>query len=284
MTLDSFEKLMTQKTILITGCSTGIGHHAAITLAQQGYRVFASARNHDDLSALRELGIETLELDLAVTSSISHAVNTLLSKTGGRLDYLFNNGAYGQPGAIEDLPTDALRQQFETNVFGWHELTRQIIPVMREQGHGRIIQNSSVLGFVCMSYRGAYNASKYALEALTDTLRMELMATNIQVVLIEPGPINSQFRANAYAAFKKHINYQNSQHQLAYDKQMQRLSSRESSTGFTLEPEAVTKALLHALESKQPKIRYRVTFPTKLFHCLKRVLPSRWLDKLLARG
>jgi len=200
------------------------------------------------------------------------------------LDYLFNNGAYGQPGALEDLPTAALRAQFETNVFGWHELTKQIIPVMKRQGHGRIIQCSSVLGFVSMAYRGAYNASKYAIEGLTDTLRLELKSANIAVVLLEPGPINTEFRANALAAIQAHIDIEASDHKVQYQQQIARLSSEKSNAPFTLEPLDVTQALIHALESKRPKLRYRITMPTKIFALLKRLLPARWLDYLLAKG
>jgi short-subunit dehydrogenase len=197
---------------------------------------------------------------------------------------LFNNGAYGQPGALEDLPTQALKAQFETNVFGWHELTKKIIPVMRKQGHGRIIQCSSVLGFVSMAYRGAYNASKYAIEGLTDTLRLELKSANIAVILLQPGPINTQFRANALTAFNSSIDVENSVHKVQYQQQIARLSSKTSNAKFTLESGEVTKALIHALESNRPKIRYRITVPTKLFSVLKRLLPTRWLDKLLSKG
>ena len=187
--------------ILITGCSSGIGLHAALTLNARGYQVFATARKPEDVEMLKAKGLNAIPLDLTDSESIAQAISIVLEQTSGQLDFLFNNGAYGQPGALEDLPTNALKTQFESNVFGWHELTRQIIPVMRTQGHGRIIQCSSVLGFVSMAYRGAYNASKYALEGLTDTLRLEVKDGNIDVILIQPGPINTQFRANALKAF-----------------------------------------------------------------------------------
>lgn len=272
------------KSILITGCSSGIGLDAALTLSTKGYRVFATARNEVDVQFLQEKGLNAFHLDLANSESIQETVSQILKETGGTLDYLFNNGAYGQPGALEDLPTQALRTQFETNIFGWHELTKLIIPVMRKQGHGRIIQCSSVLGFVSMSYRGAYNASKYALEGLTDTLRLELKASNIAVILLQPGPINTQFRANALKAFKRNIDIKNSIHKAQYQQQVDRLASRTSNAKFTLESADVTKALLHALESSKPKIRYRITVPTKLFAVLKRILPTRWLDSLLSKG
>jgi NAD(P)-dependent dehydrogenase (short-subunit alcohol dehydrogenase family) len=275
---------MTTKSILITGCSSGIGLHAALTLSARGYQVFATARKAQDVTELQAKGLSAYQLDLTKCESINQTVAQVLEITGGRLDYLFNNGAYGQPGALEDLPTAALREQFETNVFGWHELTKQIIPVMKRQGHGRIIQCSSVLGFVSMAYRGAYNASKYAIEGLTDTLRLELKSANVAVILLEPGPINTQFRANALAAIQAHIDIEASAHKVQYQQQIARLSSEKSNAPFTLEPLDVTQALIHALESKRPKLRYRITMPTKIFALLKRLLPARWLDYLLAKG
>ena len=275
---------MSTQSILITGCSSGIGLHAALTLAARGYQVFATARKAQDVADLQAKGLTAYQLDLTKPESITQAVVQVLEETGGGLDFLFNNGAYGQPGALEDLPTDALKAQFESNVFGWHELTKQIIPVMRRQGHGRIIQCSSVLGFVSMAYRGAYNASKYAIEGLTDTLRLELKTANIDVVLIEPGPINTQFRANGLVALRENIDIDNSVHKEQYQQQIERLASEKSNAPFSLEPLDVTKALIHALESKRPKIRYTVTLPTKLFAFLKRLLPARWLDQLLAKG
>jgi len=273
-----------KKSILITGCSSGIGLDAALTLSTRGYRVFATARNDEDVKFLQSKGLSAYTLDLTNSVSIHDTVNLILKETNGTLDYLFNNGAYGQPGALEDLPTQALKDQFETNVFGWHELTKQIIPVMRKQGHGRIIQCSSVLGFVSMTYRGAYNASKHALEGLTDTLRLELKSANIAVILLQPGPINTQFRVNALIAFNKNIDNENSVHKVQYQKQVDRLSSKKVDAKFTLESADVTKSLIHALESNRPKIRYRITVLTKLFAIFKRILPTLWLDNLLLKG
>ncbi|AZQ84828.1 SDR family oxidoreductase [Colwellia sp. Arc7-635] len=275
---------MSTQSILITGCSSGIGLHAALTLSARGYQVFATARKAQDVADLQAKGLTAFQLDLTQAESITQAVTQVLEQTGGRLDFLFNNGAYGQPGALEDLPTQALREQFESNVFGWHELTKQIIPVMKRQGHGRIIQCSSVLGFVSMAYRGAYNASKYAIEGLTDTLRLELKSANIAVVLLQPGPINTQFRANALAAFQANIDIESSDHKQQYHQQLERLTSEKSNAPFTLEALDVTKALIHALESKKPKLRYRITTPTKLFAIFKRILPARLLDYMLAKG
>jgi len=272
------------QTVLITGASTGIGYHAAITLKTAGYRVFATARKTADVTALKAQGFESVQLDLSSTESITAAVTHISKLTDNKIDVLFNNGAYGQPGAVEDLPTNALRAQFEANVFGWHELTTQIIPLMRANGRGRIIQNSSVLGLVAMKYRGAYNASKFAIEGLTDTLRLELRDSPIKVSLIEPGPIVSQFRANALAAFQEHIDIENSVHAKDYQQQISRLGKKDVSNKLTLGPEAVTKALIHAIESNRPKVRYYVTFPTYLFALLKRILPFRVLDNILAKS
>ena len=274
---------MTSKTksILITGCSTGIGLCVAQGLHKRGHQVIATARKTDDVKKLRTLGLQALQLDLNDSISIRNAVVQTLEITEGRLDALFNNGAYGQPGAVEDLSRKVLREQFETNLFGWLELTNRIIPVMRQQGHGRIIQNSSVLGLVSMAYRGAYNASKYALEGLSDTLRLELTGTNIHVCLIEPGPIESQFRANAFLAYQQTIDRDNSPHREKYLAMEQRLQKAGPAVPFTLPPEAVLKRVIHALESRRPQIRYYVTFPTYLFATLKRLLPWRILDRAL---
>jgi NAD(P)-dependent dehydrogenase (short-subunit alcohol dehydrogenase family) len=274
---------MRTRTILITGCSSGIGHCVARGLAARGYRVFATARRAESVEELTAEGFESLQLDLADSDSIAAAVDKILERTGGRLDALFNNGAYGQPGAVEDLSREVLRLQFETNLFGWHELTNRVLPAMRRQGHGRIIHNSSVLGFVALPFRGAYNASKYALEGLTDTLRLELRGSGIYVVLIEPGPIESRFRPNAYAAYKRHIDPAASVHRDRYLKMEQRLQKEGPVVPFTLPPEAVLKKVVRALESPRPKARYYVTFPTGLFAMLKRVLTQNMLDKMLVR-
>ena len=274
---------MSGKSILITGCSSGIGECVARGLHARGYRVFATARKTADVERLQSEGLESLPLDLDDTASITTAVEEVLLRTGGRLDALFNNGAWGQTGAVEDLSRAVLRAQFETNLFGWHELTRLVLPVMRRQGHGRIIQNSSVLGFVALRYRGAYNASKYALEGLTDTLRLELRGSGIHVSLIEPGPVTSRFRQNAYAAYRRNIDPESSVHRTHYRRMEQRLTKAGPVVPFTLPPEAVLKKVIHALESKRPRARYAVTFPTYLFAFLKRILPQRTLDRILYR-
>ena len=272
-----------QRSILITGCSSGIGRHAAEGLKQRGYRVFATARREEDLAELRAHGFEAVQLDLASSASIHHAFSTVMEKTGNTLYALFNNAAYGQPGAIEDLGRDVLRAQFEVNLFGPHELTNLVIPIMRRQGYGRIIQNSSLLGLVALKYRGAYNSSKFALEGLSDTLRMELADSGIFVSLIEPGPIQSNFRKNAWLAYRRNIDSTRSYHRRIYMALEERLQKEGAVVPFTLGPEAVLKRVIHALESDRPRLRYRVTFPAHLFAYLKRVLPDRLMDRLLAR-
>ncbi len=272
---------MEQKSVLITGCSTGIGYFCAKALQEDGYRVFATARKIEDVTRLREEGLESYQLDLDDSESIKAALDTVLEQTGGTLYALFNNGAYGQPGAVEDLSREVLKAQFETNLFGTHELTCQVLPVMRKQGYGRIIQNSSILGFIAMRYRGAYNASKFALEGLSDTLRLELKNSGITVSLIEPGPIRSNFRKNALAKFIANIDQQHTPFRTIYKKKLAALQSSED-VAFTLGEDAVYQALKHALTDKA-KARYRVTAPTTLFWFLKRLLSTTLLDKILRK-
>ncbi|EAR62127.1 SDR family oxidoreductase [Neptuniibacter caesariensis] len=272
--------------VLITGCSSGIGYYCAKALKQEGYQVFATARKEEDVQKLREQGFLSYQLDLNSTQSIDEALSCVLEQTDGTIDVLFNNGAYGQPGAVEDLSREVLRNQFETNLFGTHELTCKVIKIMRKQGRGRIIQNSSVLGLITLKYRGAYNASKFALEGLTDTLRQELQGSNIHISLIEPGPVESDFRKNAYQAFKENITTDDSAHQSVYEAVELRLSKQDSDRKkdpFTLGPESVYKPLLHAMTSKKPKARYYVTTPTWIFGILRRVLSTRMLDWILVR-
>jgi NAD(P)-dependent dehydrogenase (short-subunit alcohol dehydrogenase family) len=275
--------MKSSKTILITGCSSGIGYSTAVELKKRGHYVIATARKVEDVNRLKNEGFTVIHLDLADSQSIHKAVSDTLELTGGYCDALFNNGAFGQPGAVEDLSRDVLRYQFESNLFGTHELTNLLIPVMRKQGHGRIIYNSSILGLVAMRYRGAYNASKFALEGLADTLRLELHGTNIHISLIEPGPILSNFRTNSYALYKKNIDHVNSFHKDAYEAIEARLQKEGAAVVFTLPAKAVVEKVIHALEAKQPRIRYYVTFPTYLFAILKRILPIFCLDYLLRK-
>ncbi len=269
------------KNILITGCSTGIGYTVAKGLQARGYRVFATARKATDLERLENEGLNAIELDLADSESVNDAANELMLRTSNELYGVFHNGAYGQPGAVEDLSRATLEKQFASNVFGWIELNNRLMPIFRQRNEGRIIFNSSVLGLVALPYRGAYNASKYAIEGFADTLRQELADSCIYVSLIEPGPINSQFRANALQALKDNIDINTSYHRQKYQGNIRRLEKQGAAVPFTLEPEAVLQKVIHALESNKPKAHYYVTFPTYLFATLKRILPATWLDKIL---
>ena len=276
---------MTQKSILITGCSSGIGYCAAKGMRDAGWRVFAACRKPEDCARLTAEGFDSPLIDYADAQTITAGLAEVLTATGGTLDALFNNGAHGVPGAVEDLPTDALRAIFETNFFGWHELTRAVLPVMRAQGHGRIVQCSSVLGFVTLPWRGAYNATKFALEGLTDTLRIEMRDTDIHVVLIEPGPVTSKIRENSIPHFERWIDWQASPRREEYEQKLRpRLYKTTGPDAFELPPEAVLKKLRHALEATTPKPRYYVTTPTHLMGFLRRILPTRALDWVLSRS
>ncbi len=276
---------MAERSILITGCSSGIGLDAARALKQRGWRVFATCRQEADCDRLRTEGLESFRLDYADEDSIAEAVAEVMARTGGRLDALFNNGAYACPGAVEDLPRGALREIFEVNLFGYHDLARRVIPLMRAQGHGRIINCSSVLGLVGLTWRGAYVATKFAMEGLSDVLRIEMRGTGIEVILIEPGPIATKIRENAIPHFEKWIDWQASVRAEQYKALRGRLYDKKTKKdAFELEPAAVTAKLIHALEAKRPRARYYVTVPTYLMGMARRVLPTRALDWLIARG
>lgn len=273
----------TGRVILVTGCSSGIGAHCARALKAEGWRVIASARKPADLQALAADGIEALYLDYSEPESIASFFESSMALTGGRCDALFNNGAYSQVGAVEDLTVDALRAQFEANVFGWHDLTRRVISVMRAQGQGRIVQCSSILGLVPFRWRGAYNASKHALEALSVTLALELRGSGIHVSLIEPGPIRTNIASNALAHFLKHIDMAGSVHRATYEAQMNRMRGKGPSTATTLGPEAVMEVLRHALTSDRPRPHYPVTRQAKVGVIARRLLPARLLYSILSR-
>jgi NAD(P)-dependent dehydrogenase (short-subunit alcohol dehydrogenase family) len=274
----------TRKTILITGCSSGIGLDAARELQARGWRVFATCRAEGDCARLRDEGLESLVLDYADEASIAAAVDEVASRTGGRLDALYNNGAFACPGAVEDLPRGALREIFETNLFGYHDLTRRVIPLMRARGAGRIINCSSVLGLVGIKWRGAYVATKFAMEGLTDVLRIEMAGTGIEVILIEPGPITSRIRENAIPHFERWIDWEHSARTEEYRPLLTRLYESRGPDRFELPASAVTAKLIHALESRRPRARYYVTTPTYLMGIARRLLPTRALDWLISRG
>ncbi|MCP4379928.1 MAG: SDR family NAD(P)-dependent oxidoreductase [Hyphomicrobiales bacterium] len=274
----------TPRTILITGCSSGIGHHAAHGLKALGWRVFAAARKPADVDRLAEEGLEAVRLDYVDEESIAIAVDQVLAATGNRLEALFNNGGYAQAGALEDLETGHLRAQFETNLFGWHALTRRVIPIMRRQGHGRIVFCSSILGLVPALFRGAYVASKYAVEGYADTLRNELHDAGIKVVLIEPGPIRSNFRVAAIDNIHQTIAIDESIHSKAYRRDLSGRKDSHTSDPFRRGPDAVLKKLVRALDAANPRARYPVTIPAHIGATLKRVLPTRTMDRIVRRA
>lgn len=272
-----------RRTIIVTGCSSGIGAFCARALAADGWRVFATVRKPDDLGSLEADGIEALLMDYADEDSIAALVDEVARRTGGRIDALFNNGAYGQPGAIEDLSTDVLRRQFEANFFGWHALTRRVIPLMRVRGEGRIVQCSSILGLLPYRYRGAYTASKYALEGLSVTLRMELEGSGIHVSLIEPGPIESRFTANALKMIEENVDIEGSAHATEYKRQLARLGGKGPINRYKLGPDAVYKVLKHALTANRPRPHYPVTVPARRGLLLKRLLPADLFYRLMRK-
>ncbi|MCU0828599.1 MAG: SDR family oxidoreductase [Tabrizicola sp.] len=276
---------MAERSVLITGCSSGIGLDAARGLKARGWRVFATCRQEADCERLRAEGLESFRLDYADEASIAEAVEEVVGRTGGTLDALYNNGAFACPGAVEDLPRGALREIFETNLFGYHDLTRRVIPLMRAQGHGRIVNCSSVLGLVGMTWRGAYVSTKFAMEGLTDVLRIEMRGTGIDVILIEPGPIATKIRENAIPHFEKWVDWENSARRGQYVSLRGRLYDKKvKKDAFELGPEAVTAKLIHALEARRPRARYYVTTPTYLMGFARRILPTRALDWLIAKG
>lgn len=271
-----------QRTILITGCSSGIGYHSAHALRKHGgWRVFASCRKQSDCDRLAKEGFETVRIDLADDESIASGVDWVLERTGGTLDALFNNGAFSTPGAFEDVATEHVRKMFDTNFFGWYELTRRVLPAMRKQGHGRIINCSSVLGFMSVRFMGAYAASKHAVEGWNDSLRLELEGTGIHPIILQPGPIKSRMLDNARAHFLETVDVRNSSFRSEYGRELSKYASGNRTSSFKKGPEAVVNSLIKALEDPRPRARYRVTIPTQVGAWLKRLLPTRWLDKIL---
>lgn len=274
---------MTQKSILITGCSSGIGLDAAHGFRAAGWRVFASCRKQSDCDALAAIGFESPLIDYADESSVNSGFAAVVEKTGGTLDVLYNNGAFACPGAVEDLPRAALEATFQTNLFGVHQLTTLAIPVMRAQGHGRIINCSSVLGLVGLKWRGAYVATKFAMEGLTDVMRMELRHANIDVILVEPGPITSKIRENSIPHFERWIDWKNSARAAQYEVLRERLYTDSGPDKFELPASAVTQKLLKAATDRKPKARYYVTTPTYFMGLMRRLLSTRTLDAICRR-
>lgn len=271
-----------KKTILITGCSSGIGYDSALRFKEMGWQVLATCRKAEDVKRLQQEGFESFIIDYEDEATIHQGFDEAMKRADGKIDVLFNNGAYGIPCAVEDLPTDALRQIFEANFFGWHTLTRLVTPSMIARGNGRIIQNSSVLGFAGLKMRGAYNATKFALEGLTDTMRIELDGTGVELVLVEPGPIRTKIRENSYGQFKKWITWKGTRQEKMYKHILiPRLEAvNPPKDRFELMPDAVTDAVVHAATAEQPRIRYRITTATKAMAILKRITTSRGFDRI----
>jgi NAD(P)-dependent dehydrogenase (short-subunit alcohol dehydrogenase family) len=272
------------RSLLITGCSSGIGYHCAHAMRDRGWRVFASCRQQADCDRLAAEGFESPRIDYADEASIATGLDAVLAATGGTLDALFNNGAHACPGAVEDLPTAALRDILQVNVLGWHELTRRVLPVMRAQGRGRIVQNSSVLGYTPYRWRAAYGTSKFALEGLSRILQLEMSDTPIKVVLIQPGPVTSKIRENAIPHFERWIDWENSPRVAQYrDSLLERLYKGGPKDRFELGPEAVADVLIKALEHPNPRPRYTVTVPATFMAWAIRLMPDRMLARFLAR-
>ena len=285
MTLHKNLDINPQKTVLITGCSSGIGYACAHYMREAGWRVFASCRKQEDCARLQGEGFESPRIDYADNTSIQSGLDEVLAATGGKLDAVFNNGAFASSGLLEDMPRDGLKEMFETNVFGVMELSRLIVPVMRAQGHGRIVQCSSVLGLAPMRGRGAYVGTKFALEGLSGVMRLELAHENIKVIMIEPGPITSKIRENAQRHFEKWVDWEKSPNRKFYEKvilpRLYDVSGKKDR--FELPETAVAKKLEHALTSPNPKLHYYVTTPTYIIAWAQRLLPHKLQDALLKR-
>ncbi|MHA7877233.1 SDR family NAD(P)-dependent oxidoreductase [Roseivivax sp.] len=273
------------RSLLITGASSGIGLDAARRLAAEGWQVFAACRKPEDCAAREAEGLAAPRIDYEDPATFAPALKEVLAATGGTLDAVFHNGAYAIPAPLEDVPQAGMEAIFQANFLGWHGLTREILPVMRAQGHGRIVLNSSVLGLVGVKWRGAYCATKFALEGWADVLRLEMAPENIHVSLIEPGPIRSRFRENAIREFERWVDWRASPRAGQYrESLLDQLYKGSGGNRFELGPEAVTEKLRAALTQSRPKPRYYVTTPTHAMGALRRFLPTRALDRVLDKG
>jgi len=266
--------------IVITGCSSGIGLATAEYLKDKFVKIYPTARKQEDVNRLKALGFEdAMLLDVREPSQIRSVIQMLVAKEG-KIDVWFNNAGFGQPGMLEDLSTDAIREQFETNVFGLHECTRQVIAVMREQGYGKIIQHSSVLGLISLAGRGAYNASKYAIEGLADTLRQELVGSDIHAVLLNTGPITSDFRKNALQKLRENVDIEHSRFKAEYKAS---LNTDKTKVPFNEPALSVAQVVHKIILTDTPKPRYYITKATYLLGYVKRVLSTHWVDKILLK-
>lgn len=270
------------RTVLVTGCSSGIGEATAYFLRDRGWTVFPTARKAEDLEKLRNEGFDAIELDLGDSASVQQAVKLLLEKVPEGLGALVNNAGVAMPGAVEDMNRDALRRQFEVNVFGTQELTNALVPTLRKQGWGRIVTVSSIYGLIAAPMVGAYCASKFAVEALGDAQRVELTGTGISLSLIEPGPIVSAFRRNAAAAMEENVITDDVRYADSYKKEAARRKKQFKKVDFiNRPPEDVAKKIFHALESSNPRRRYVITLPAHLGHFMARFVPSALLDRVM---
>ena len=265
--------------IVITGCSSGIGLECAKYLKDRMIKVYPTARDEKDVEKLKEMGFENaMLLDVTKPDTIKSVIDEVLAQDG-KIDVWFNNAGYGQIGAIEDISTDLLREQFETNVFGLHEATIQVLKVMRKQGYGKIIQHSSILGLVSMPFRGVYNASKYAVEGLSDTLRLDLDGTNIYVALLNTGPIESDFRKNAIKTLDN-LDIENSRFK---DRYIMAKSGKSKRVPFALKADAVASVVHRIILSNKPQPRYYITKASYILAFLKRILPTSLMDRILLK-
>ncbi|MEN7972632.1 MAG: SDR family NAD(P)-dependent oxidoreductase [Verrucomicrobiota bacterium] len=270
------------KSVLVTGCSSGIGLATAELLRVKGWKVFPTARKAEDLVALRQAGFAAVELDVTSSESIDAAVKTVLEKNDGILGAVVNNAGFGMPGAIQDLTRDAMRHQFEVNLFGLQELTNRLIPIFREQGCGRIVNISSVVGRLALPFMGIYSASKFALEAVSDAQRVELSPDSISISLVEPGPIHTRFSTNCAGQGEAKLDAAGSKFGAAYKQYFEkRRNGGMSEDRFRLPPEAVADKILRALESSRPKIRYRVTIPAYFGDWAARFVPAGLIDRMM---
>lgn len=267
--------------ILITGCSSGIGLETALLLHKSNIKVYATARDENDVKMLQNLGLNAYKLDVTKKEDISNILELIL-QNDKKLDAVFNNAGFGQPGAVEDISVEALKEQFETNFFGLHEVTIQVMKIFRKQNYGKLIQHSSVLGIIALKFRGAYNASKYAIEGLNDTLRQEVLNSNITISTINTGPVTSKFRENALKKFNKNIKIEGSFWEETYKKELKaRLETSEDKAPFNLPASSVAQVVLKIMNSKKPKPRYYVTKATYILGFFKRILSTSLMDRLL---
>ncbi len=272
-----------QPAVFITGTSSGIGYAAALHMKNCGWRVFSGARKSEDLERLAEEGFEAVSVDLARSDSVQEAADKVLRECDGNLAGLVNNAGYGQPGALEDLDREQMRRQFEVNVLGLQELTNAVLPSMIQQGSGRIVHISSVVGRVSLPFMGIYSASKFAVEALADAQRVELTGTGVRVSLVEPGPIHTQFSKNALGSVNDGIPSDTSRFADLYRRELARRGGQREYRPFSLPPEAVAKKIEHALTARRPRRRYAVTLPAHLGSWMSRLAPDALLDAILVR-